>query len=103
MLDRPTSVATGLGGPCSRRRAAPGQAATHEVAIDHVVMHDEGGVQQLERGTDVGGSLGVRAAQGLVCGHDHAGAKTLAADRVVLEHLPQLFILSTEGTRADLG
>ena len=65
-------------------------AAAHEVAVDDVVVHDQRGVQQLERGADVGGRLEVGAAERLVRGEHHARAEPLAPDRVRLELVPEL-------------
>jgi hypothetical protein len=66
-------------------------------------VHDEGCVQQLERGTHVGRGLEVGAAEGLVRAHDHAGPETLAAHGVGLEGLPQRDVLHAEGSGAVLG
>ncbi len=97
-----------IGGACfdravSVRACDVGHAAAREVVVDHVIVHDQRCVQEFERGTNVGGGFGVCATECLVGGHDHTRAKPLAADRVVLEHLPQLHIGRAESGRAVLG
>ena len=77
-------------------------APSSEVVVDHVVVHDERRVQQLECGTDVRGGLEVGTAEALVSRHDHPRPEPLAADRVLLERLPQLHVLRTEGRRTVL-
>ena len=101
-------VGGALGGTRGERPVAigardVGRSAAHEVVVDHVVVHDQGGVQQLECRTHVGGGLEVGAAESVVGAHHHARAEPLAADGVVLEGLPELDILRTEGCCAVLG
>ena len=68
----PAVFGRGLGASVQRWRAIAvaarnvRDAAANEVVVDHVVMHDERGVEQLEGGADVRGGLDIRSAQRLV-------------------------------------
>ena len=99
----PAVLGRGIRGARRERAIAVGAgevrgAAPREVAVDDVVVHDERGVQQLERRPDAGRRLGVGAAERVVGGEHHARPEPLAADRVRLELLPEL-----AGTRRPGG
>ena len=49
------------------------------------------------------GRFEIRAAEALIGGHDHPRTETLAADRVLLEGLPELHVLRAEGSGPVLG
>jgi hypothetical protein len=76
--------------------------AADEVAVDHVIVHDERRMQQLEGGADVGGGLGIGAAQRLVRREHHRRTEAFAPGRVVLERLPEGHVARADGRGARL-
>ena len=74
-----------------------------KIAIDDVVVHDEGRVQQLERGAHIGRGIHVGASEPGIGSHDHAGAEALAALGVALKQAPQVQIVVSQGSSPLLG
>ena len=86
-----------LGGALVARPGGDGggearRAASQLVAVDHVVLHHEGGVQDLDRGGDLDRCLVAGAAERLVRGHQQRGTEASAALGGVGEGAPQQLV-----------
>ena len=80
-----------------------GNPPPHEVVVDHVVVHDEGGVEQLERSADVGCCFEVCSTEGPVGAEHRLRPEAFAARGVLFERFPELDVLRAEGCGPVLG
>jgi hypothetical protein len=66
-------------------------------------VHDQRGVQQLERGADLRSVVEVAAPEHLVGGHDETGSEALSSGGAALEGLPEAVVAGTDPGGTDLG
>jgi len=78
-------------------------AAADEVAVDDVVVHDQGRMEELESRPELGRIVEVTATEHLVGGHHQAGAEAFAACGAALEGLPQRVVARTDLRGPVLG